>query len=258
MLGRLLKKIKSQKDLENAIIEARTEKIISGEEEKLLKNVINLWQKEIEDIMVPRTEMVCIAHDKRVKDAIHIHLKEGFSRIPVYYKNMDTIIGILHCKDLFRFLNALDTPVVEVIRMPLFLTAHTPIISAIRRLQEEHQTMAIVVDDYGGVAGLVTLEDLVEEIIGDVKDEFDKKEPLFRLTKDGEYIMKAQIELHTFNEIFKTNLKSADVNTIAGIILKHLERIPKKGEEIKIDNLLIKIIDADEQKIKKIAVKKCS
>jgi CBS domain containing-hemolysin-like protein len=232
--------------------------LITEDEEMMLEGVFELGDKEIGEIMVPRVEMVTSNAQKTVQDVRNLMVLSGFSRIPIWYESIDDIVGVAHAKDILRFKGKpRDTSIVELVRLVYFIHETKPVVEAMKELKSAHVSIAIVTDEYADVCGLVTIEDIVEEIVGELQDEFDRDVFLHKRLKDGSFLLNARIEVGKFNELLGTNFEE-DVNTLAGLLCTRLERIPTKGETFVIDGVHFKIISATDQKIYKVIVKKGS
>ncbi len=246
----------TEEEVKDIIAKGEEEGIITEAEAEMIKGVFDVGDTEIEEVLIPRVDMISIQASAKIEDAIKLVIEEGYSRIPVYEGSLDNIIGIIHAKDLFRFTSLPDMAVIEALRLPTFVPVSMSVMNALKSLQKSKVSMAIVSDEYGGVCGLVTIEDLVEEIVGELQDEFDREETLYKKINEGSYLFNARIELDKFNELMRTGYNDEDVNTLAGLIFSRLERIPKRGECFKIDNLSMKITGADKQRIYKVIVNK--
>ncbi len=231
--------------------------LITEDEETMIERVFELGDKEVAEIMVPRVEMITGNVQKSVQDVRNLMVMSGFSRIPVWYESIDDVIGIAHAKDILRFRGKLkDTSIVEVVRLPYFILDTKPVVEAMKELKSAHVSIAIVTDEHAGVCGLVTMEDIVEEIVGELQDEFDKDVFLYKRLKGGSFLFNARVELDEFNKLLGTQFKEEDVNTLAGLLCRRLERIPSKGETFVIDGVQFRIISATDQRIHKVIVKK--
>lgn len=231
--------------------------LITEDEEIMIERVFELGDKEVGEIMVPRVEMVTSNALKTVRNVRNFMVSSGFSRIPIWHESIDDIIGIAHAKDILRFKGKSScTSIVEVVRLPYFILETKPVVEAMKELKSAHVSIAIVTDEYAGVCGLVTIEDIVEEIVGELQDEFDRDIFLHKRLRDGSFLFNARIELDEFNKFLRTNFNEEDVNTLAGLLCKRLERIPTKGETFVIDGIRFKIISATDQRIHQVIVKK--
>ncbi len=231
--------------------------LITEDEERMIERVFELGDKEVGEIMIPRVEMITSNTGSSVHDIRQLMVETGFSRIPVWYESIDDIIGVAHAKDILRFNgDARNTSIIEVIRLPYFISETKPVVKAMKELRSAHVSIAFVTDEYAGVCGLVTIEDMVEEIVGELQDEFDREIFLYKRLKDDTFFFNARIELDDFNRLLGTDFDDEDVNTLAGLLCRRMQRIPTKGELFTIDNLQFKIISATDQKIHNVVVKK--
>jgi putative hemolysin len=249
--------LESEEDLQELIAEGEEKGLITETEEQMIKSIFEIGDMSVSEVMVPRIDMVCARADQDLEEITDIMIEKGYSRIPIYDGSVDNIVGIVHAKDILIFKGSLKgLSAIEVVRLPHFIPESKQVMDTMRELQKNKLSISIVLDEYGGVCGLVTIEDLVEEIVGELQDEFDKEEAPYTVLKDGGYLVNARMELDTFNKLFDASFQDTDVNTLSGLILKKLERIPNKGELFKIDTFNMKIIEASKQRIYKVLVKK--
>ena len=231
------------------------------QEQKMLNGILEIGQTEAKQIMVPRTDIKGISINTEYNDVIETITKQGVSRIPVYENSIDTIKGVLYIKDLLGFLN--DKDVVNpnwktLIRQPYFVPENKKLDDLLTEFQEKKIHLAIVVDEYGGVEGLVTLEDIIEEIVGDIKDEFDIDEELeYSILGEGKYIFNGKIPLLDVYRILEVEGEEfeeikGESETIAGLLLEMKGGFPRKGEIIKLQNYVFTIEHIDEKRIHRI------
>jgi len=266
MILRLLKPkikgIKIEGDIEEQIRlfigEGEQEGIIEKEDGKLIKSVVEFGDTLVKEIMTPRIEMACIKKNATIKELKDLILKVKHSRIPVYKERIDDIEGIVLAKDLLKFWGDKysKSPIIPLIRPVFFVPESMNISELLREFQRRRQKLAIVVDEYGGVSGLVTMEDIVEEIVGEIKDEYDEDKETIVDEKEGRYLVKGDTEIRELERIFQVELEDREYNTIGGLITHTLNRLPSKGEIINIKGLTIEIVDVDEKRIKKVRVRK--
>ena len=231
------------------------------QEQKMLNGILEIGQTEVKQIMVPRTDIKGISINTDYNDVIETITKQGVSRIPVYENSIDIIKGVLYIKDLLGFLN--DKDVVNpnwktLIRQPYFVPENKKLDDLLTEFQEKKIHLAIVVDEYGGVEGLVTLEDIIEEIVGDIKDEFDIDEELeYSILGEGKYIFNGKIPLLDVYRILEVEGEEfeeikGESETIAGLLLEMKGGFPRKGEVIKLQNYVFTIEHIDEKRIHRI------
>ncbi len=232
---------------------------------KIFKNVINLSDKCVDDVMIPRADIDAVSVETSLKDLVNFIDKTKHSRIPVYDDNLDKIIGMIHIRDIFQRIYKNNSSKKETkisksyIRKILFSSPSMKVLDLLLKMRSEQIHMSIIVDEFGGTNGLVTIEDLVEEIVGEIKDEhdFEEIEEVKKLSKKT-YEISARISLEEFQEKLGISLKldeKEEVDTLGGFIFYLLGRIPGRGEVINYKkNLEFTIIDADTRKIKRILV----
>ena len=212
--------------LEDAVIEA--------EERQLIKSVIELGDTVVREVMVPRTDMVTVTADFRVADAMEVVILNGYSRIPACGEGIDDVVGIVHAKDLMRAErdDKDDQPVSALARPARFVPETKGVADLLREMQVERFHMAIVVDEYGGTAGLVTLEDIIEELLGEIVDEFDVEDPMIEPLPGGDVRVNARMALDEVNDLIHAQLPEGDWDTIGGLLLSELGHVPIEGEQV--------------------------
>ncbi len=257
-----IKEIKIKRDLDEQIKlfigEGEQEGIIEKEDGKLIESIVEFGDTLVKEIMTPRVEMACIKKNATIKELKDLILKAKHSRIPVYKERIDNIEGIILAKDLLKFWGDkyLKSSITPLIRPVFFVPESMNISELLREFQKRRQKLAIVVDEYGGVSGLVTLEDIVEEIIGEIKDEYDEDTDTIVGERHGSYLIKGDTEIKELEKIFQVELENKEYNTIGGLISHTLNRLPSKGEIINIKGLIIEILDVDEKRIKRVRIRK--
>lgn len=231
---------------------------ISDIERKMIGEILEIKEKEVNKMMIPKNEIVALQYNTRLDKAVSAYKQYHYSRYPVYLEDLDQIAGILYIKDIISFWNEYrDYPVVEFVRLPHFVYEDRPALSVFLELQRLKLSLGVVIDEFGGVSGIITVEDLIEEIVGDIEDEFDKKKkPLIEKISDNEYYLNPRMEIDDFAERFDITIDEDDVSTVAGLICKYADCIPKVGDEIKYKNFLFKITEATRRKISKVRLKK--
>ena len=224
----------------------------------MISEIMAIKNKEVNKIMVPKNEIVQFAYYHRLGEVINIYQQSHYLRYPVYYNDTDHIVGVLYIKDIIPFWHEYhDYPVVEFVRFPYFIYQNRPALDVLLELQKLRLSLGIVIDEFGGVTGIITVEDLLEEIVGDIDDEFDKeRKPLIEQISDHEYILDTRMALDDFGKQFNVAIDENDVTTVSGLILKHADRIPKVGEEVKYKNLKFTILEGTRRKLSKVRVKK--
>ena len=215
-----------------------TEGVLDNDELEMLQGVFSLDTKVAREVMVPRTDAFMIDIDDDVHENIDLILSENYSRIPVYNEDKDKIIGVLHTKNLLKSAHKFGFDHIdlkELIQEPLFVPETIFIDDLLYELKKTQNQMAILLDEYGGVVGLATLEDLLEEIVGEIDDESDEVETLYSKIGENEYLIQGRMLIDEFNEVFGTDLHMSDVDTMAGYLITALGTIPDEGEKISFD-----------------------
>lgn len=232
------------------------EGVLEEEEREMIHNVFELADTSVREVMVPRIDMVTIEADATLDEAIGVIIQGGQSRIPVFDDSIDNIIGVLYAKDLLRVMATGDRPkeVRSLVRPAYFVPETKRLDDLLHELQQQRVHMAIVLDEYGSVAGLVTIEDLVEEIIGDILDEYDREEKLFERVSDSEFIVDAKLSIGEVNEELETDLSGEDYDTLGGFIYSQLDKIPNMGDTVQYDGLTMTILGTKGRRITKVKI----
>jgi len=188
----------------------------------------------VREVMVPRTDMITVSADATVAQVIEVSIQHGFSRIPVSGEGIDDIVGVLHIKDLMRAEHAEggDENVGSYLRSPHYVPETKKVSELLPEMQSEQFHIAIVIDEYGGTAGLVTLEDLIEELIGEIVDEFDREEPLLEPLPNGEVRVDARLPVDELEEILRIEFPAGDWDTVGGLLFDQLGHVPVEGEHV--------------------------
>jgi len=226
-----------------AMVEAAVEEeVIEAEERELIAQIIDFGDTIVREVMVPRPDMLSIDSDFRIADAMEVVLMNGRSRVPVCGEGIDDIVGVAHAKDLMRADRdgKGDLPVTEVVRAAHFVPETKRIAELLPEMQARKFHMAIVVDEYGGTAGLVTLEDLLEELVGEIVDEFDLEEPMALPQADGSVLVQARMPIDEVNELLDVELPEGDWDTVGGLMFHLLGHVPDEGESTRHDGLLLR------------------
>ena len=250
----------SDEEIQALIDEAKEEGIIEKEEGVLLKSVVEFGDTIAKEIMTPRVDMICIRKDSNIGELREVVIKEKHSRIPVYKDRVDNIEGIILAKDLLEYSDEAykAEPIERLIRPVHFVPWSMKVSELLKELQDRREKLAIVVDEHGGVSGLVTMEDLVEEIVGEIQDEYDSEEVQFIEQGPLDYIVPGDAAVEDLEDLFDLDLAEDDYITVSGLITHSLGRLPDKGEKIELKGLSLEIIDVDQKRIKKLRIKKAS
>ena len=232
---------------------------IEEEERKMIKNVFDFNDKVAEEVMIPRIDMVALDIKTTTKELLESIGENKFSRIPIYRDSIDNIIGILNMKDLILCMDKIDkVNIFDLLRDPIFVPEKKKIQMIFTQMKSSKQNMAIVVDEYGGTAGLITMEDIVEEIVGDITDEYDEEEDEtnYKQIDNNTYIINGSMKIHELEELFETEIDDNDNETINGLLLTKIGKFPKEKEALLVESgdFTFNILEYDDKKITKIKV----
>jgi len=241
-------------------LELTSDKTTTKDEQKILEGIVNFGNTETSEIMIPRMDIFAISDTEAYEQVIEKIVEKGFSRNPVYRENVDEIIGVLYAKDLLPYLNKKDFNWKKLIREPYFVPENKKLDDLLKEFQEIKSHLAIVVDEYGGTSGIVTLEDVIEEIVGDINDEFDSDDVSYLKIDENNYLFEGKTNLKDFYKIIglvNTDLfeeNRGESETIAGFILEIYGKFPKQHEIIKFHNYTFKIETMDKKRISKLKI----
>ncbi len=232
----------------------------SKEEQKILQGIVSFGTIETVQIMKPRTDVCAIADDTNYNEVLKIILKTGYSRNPVYHETIDNIVGVLYAKDLLKHLNRTTFNWQSLLREPFFVPENKKLDDLLKEFQEKKNHLAIVVDEYGGTSGIVTLEDVIEEIVGDINDEFDDEDLSYSKLDENNYIFDGKITIKDFCRVLEDTDEDAfaeekgESETLAGFILEVSGKFPKTGEKINFSRYTFTVEAIDKKRIKQIKV----
>lgn len=240
-------------ELKTIVNVSHEEGVLELDERTMINNVFDFGDSKAKDVMTPRTDILAVPLDVSYEEYVRLVKEGGFSRMPVYGEDLDDIVGILYVKDIF-FLDKEEFSAERYMREPLFTYESKPIAELLAEMKTSRLAVAIVLDEYGGTSGLVTMEDMVEEIVGDIEDEYDDDEEEIEIVKENEFVVDGSTRLEDFNEMVGTELFCEEVDTIAGYILVKLGNFPKEGEELETDGLRIVVEEMEKNRIEKVRV----
>ena len=256
-LRRLSRKMGGEAQDRGELIEflrdAALREVIEGDALAMLEGVLGVSDIQVRDIMVPRSQMTVINRDDDGDTLLKTVVESGHSRFPVMDEDREKIVGILLAKDLLRLqLATEDAPfdIKEFMRTPVFVPESKRLNVLLREMRRSRVHMAVVADEYGGIAGLVTIEDILEQIVGEIDDEHDIDEDVnIRKDADNQYIVRGQTPIDEFNEYFQTELSDDEFDTVAGVIMKQLGRLPRRGETLQLAGFEVKVLRFDRRRI---------
>jgi putative hemolysin len=217
--------------------------VIEQEERDLIESVIEFSGTVVREVMVPRTDMVTVPQELRVGAVLEVTAVNGYSRVPAVGEGIDDVLGLVYVKDLIRaeLDGRADQPVGELVRPATFVPETKKVAELLKEMQTESFHMAVVVDEYGGTAGLVTLEDLIEELVGEIVDEYDVEEPLVERLVDGTLRVDARIQIDELNDLAALELPEGDWDTVGGLVLDRFGRVPAAGEVAQVDGYRLRV-----------------
>ncbi len=236
---------------------------LDRQERALIANVLRLRGMTADDVMVPRADIVAIPVDVTLDQVLEQIRREGHSRMPVYREQLDEIVGMVHIKDVFAYVGRPEAFQLEsILRKPLMVAPQIPVLDLLLQMRQARVHLALVVDEYGGIDGLLTIEDLVEEIVGDIADEHDEVEgPMIVERPDGTLDIDARLDIEAFEERFGQVLtddeREADIDTVGGLVFTLAGRVPSRGEVISHESgLEFRILDVDARRIRRLRARK--
>lgn len=233
--------------------------LIEEDEREMIRGVVALDETLAREIMAPRIDVVALDVDETIDDALQLIVARGFSRIPLYDETIDNIVGIIYAKDLIRCVTERRRPSLRDIARPAyFIPESKRVDELLAELKKSKVHIAIVVDEYGGTAGLVTIEDLLEEIVGEIQDEYDREETPIERVNDTEAILDARVSIDSLRELFGFETQDEDYDTVGGFVYHHLGKVPVAGDEVRVDGLTLRVLSVLGRRIKKVRATKIS
>jgi len=237
---------------------------IDAEELSMLSGVLEVSETQVRDVMVPRSQMVMIDIEQSFDDILSVIIESGHSRFPVLGEDRDEVLGVLLAKDLLRFFgrnDPRDLSIRKLLRPAAVIPESKRLNALLKEFRDSRNHMAIVVDEYGGISGLLTIEDVIEEIVGEIDDEHDREEAAFirpEGDKDGKpsYAVRALTRIEDFNDYFECELDDEEYDTIGGLVLHELGRLPRRGEKVQFEGFEFAVVKADRRRIDSLQVQR--
>lgn len=246
----------TEEELRTMVQVGHEEGVLEGEEKKMIYNVFEFGDAQVREVMTPRMDMIAIDAEATYEDIVEKFKIEQFSRMPVYEENTDNIIGILYLKDLFFYEGAPeDFDVHAFLRKPLFTYEFIGTTELFNQMKRGRVPMAIVLDEYGGTAGIATMEDLVEEIVGEIHDEYDLHEQEIEVIKEDEYIVEGSTKIDLVNEMLGINIESEEFDSIGGFVVGELGRMAEVGDTVSYQSITFEVEEIDKNRIERLRVK---
>lgn len=243
----------TEAELKTMVNVSHEEGVLEIDERRMINNVFDFGDAKATDVMTPRTDLIAIQDDTVFDDIVNIFKTERFSRLPVYHESIDDIVGILYVKDII-FIDERNFDVKNYMREPYFTYESKAVSELFSEMRKERIPVAVILDEYGGTSGLVTIEDMVEEIVGDLGDEYDKRDEEIEVIKEDEYIVDGSTRLDDLNEMIGTRLESEDFDTIGGYVIGVLDTFPDGGEVVETDGMKIIVEEVDKNRVSKLRI----
>lgn len=252
--GVLMHEPRDRKELIEVLHEAEKSHVLNHESLTMIEGVLEVSEMQVRDVMIPRAHMVTIQHQHHLEQILPIIIDSGHSRFPVVGENADDVIGILLAKDLLRYCINKNEPFIlnNILRPAIFVPESKRLDSLLKELRDKHHHIAVVVDEYGGIAGLVTIEDIIEQIVGDIEDEYDREEnenELIKKINEKEFIITPILSIEDFNEYFGTQFNTEQFDTIGGLVLNQFGHLPHHGEETHLGIYHFTVLHSDKRRI---------
>jgi putative hemolysin len=249
-------------EVTHAYLEAGAEQgLIEGDERRLLQSIVDFGGTLVREVMTPRPDIVAIREDATIRDLFLLFREQEYSRFPVFRENLDNIVGFVFVKDLIQLIDQSipnDAPIDRLLRPGTFVPETKRVPELLKEFQRKRVQVAIAVDEYGGTAGLVTIEDLLEQIVGDIRDEYDvESEPIVD-EGTGTYVFSAKVSIDEFRERLGVEIEGDGFETVGGYVLARAGRVPSVGETFEIDGLIVEVLEAERRRIHKVRVRKAT
>ena len=241
----------TEAELKTMVNVSHEEGVLEIDERRMINNVFDFGDSKAKDVMTPRTDMICLEDNISYDQIVSIFKEERFSRLPVYHESVDNIIGVLYVKDII-FIDEQHFKITDYMREPFFTYESKSISELFSEMRSNRIPIAVILDEYGGTSGLVTLEDMVEEIVGDIADEYEEQE--IEVIKENEFIVDGSTRLEDVNEMIGLHLESEDFDTIGGYVIGILGSLPDGGEEVEENGIKIVVEEVDKNRIEKLRI----
>ena len=246
----------SEQDIKDFIEASEEEGLVNEEESEMIRSIFSLGTTIVREVMVTRTEITCVTVDATLRELLDTIISCGHSRIPVYEDSIDNIVGLLYAKDLLKMwgteVNHLS--VREIMRPPYFIPESKNLEQLLQEFKRKRVHLAIVIDEYGGTSGLITIEDLLEEIVGDIQDEHDREESLLTINPDGSISADGRLPVEEIEEHFGIQIERDNFDSVGGLAFHLTGKIPSIGDTIESSGIHLKIVDADLRRVKKVII----
>lgn len=247
-----------EQEIQDILEEGEEQGLITPQEGQMISSIFEFKDTLAREIMTPRTEMVCAPGSSSVAEIIKLITEKGFTRIPIYTESLDHIIGIIHAKDLLQDCAECATqPELEKIMMPAYFALESKkIVDLLKDFQTQKVHMAIVTDEFGSVRGLVTLEDVLEEIVGEISDEYDKFQKRWKEVDENTLLIDAKINLEEVEDFFGVELPEGPYESVGGLVISQFDRVPEAGATTEINSLAFQVVSANNRRINTVKIQK--
>ena len=245
----------AEEQLRQLLEASESDGVLEQEEREMIHGIFELSQLPVREIMVPRVYVTGVESGATVGDALDLIIPSGHSRLPMYEGSIDNVVGVVYAKDILKHLKtgSLGDPLRPIAREAYFVPEAKKVDELLQELLQRQVHIAIVVDEYGGTAGLITIEDLIEEIVGEIRDEYDvAEEAAFERISDNEAIVDARTTIREINDLFSLNLPDDEFDTLGGLVYQHIGHVPTEGDEVRVDGCTIRVTATQGRRIKKV------
>ncbi|MEN8097943.1 MAG: hemolysin family protein [Chloroflexota bacterium] len=255
----------TEQEIKTLVDAGQEEGVIEEDEKAMIYSIFEFGETSAREVMIPRIDMVALEIDTPLEEALAVIVKAGHSRIPVYKNNVDNVQGFLYAKDFLElFLHRDDSPRAQIDKLHLepllrpayFVPESKMLDDLLEELQMRKVHISVVVDEYGGTAGIVTIEDILEEIVGEIQDEYDSEEAAYRVTVDNEYVFNARIDLDDVNSLLGSNFPTEQGETLGGFVYSELGKVPSPGEVVQYDGFTIQVVSVVDRRIREVLVRR--
>jgi putative hemolysin len=231
---------------------------LEEDEREMIASVIELGEQPVREVMVPRIDIVAAPANSTVRDVLDRIIESGHSRIPIFQESIDNIVGVVYAKDLLRHLRdgSQDAPCLPLAREPSFVPETKKVDELLHEMQQKRVHLAIVVDEYGGTAGLISIEDLIEEIVGEIQDEYDVEEAMIEEVSDSEALFDARVSIRDVNDTLDLDIDDEDFDTLGGLLYHELGKVPNVGDEVRVDGAVVTVLTTTGRRVRKVRVTK--
>ncbi|HET6319723.1 MAG TPA: hemolysin family protein [Chloroflexota bacterium] len=231
---------------------------LEEDEREMIASVIELGEQPVREVMVPRIDIVAAPATSTVRDVLDRIIESGHSRVPIFDDTVDNIVGVVYAKDLLRHMRegTQEAPVVPLAREPSYVPETKKVDELLHEMQQKRVHLAIVVDEYGGTAGLISIEDLIEEIVGEIQDEYDVEEALIEEVSESEAVFDARVSIRDVNDTLDLDIEDEDFDTLGGLLYHELGKVPNVGDEVRVDGAVVTVLSTAGRRVGKVRVTK--